>query len=93
MSINEQKILIVDDDPIVLKSLKDRLKNKFNLSVAELDFQEKWQRSKIGIAVIGKVLKGIPSNGGLISCIVITVLLLCSKILKSNNSARLGIIK
>jgi uncharacterized protein YlxP (DUF503 family) len=38
---------------LVLKSLKDRLKNKFNLSVAELDFQEKWQRSKIGIAVIG----------------------------------------
>ena len=25
MSINEQKILIVDDDPIVLKSLKDLL--------------------------------------------------------------------
>ena len=38
---------------LVLKSLKDRLKNKFNISVAELDFQDKWQRSKIGIAMIG----------------------------------------
>jgi uncharacterized protein YlxP (DUF503 family) len=37
----------------VLKSLKDRLKNKFNVSVAEIDFQEKWQRSMMGIAVIG----------------------------------------
>jgi uncharacterized protein YlxP (DUF503 family) len=37
----------------VLKSLKDRLKNKYNISVAELDFQDKWQRSVLGIAVIG----------------------------------------
>jgi uncharacterized protein len=37
----------------VLKSLKDRLKNKFNISVAEIGFQDKWQRSAIGIALIG----------------------------------------
>ena len=37
----------------VLKSLKDRLKNKYNISVAEIDFQDKWQRSIIGIAAIG----------------------------------------
>ena len=36
----------------VLKSIKDRLKNKFNVSVAEIDFQDKWQRSKLGIAAI-----------------------------------------
>jgi uncharacterized protein YlxP (DUF503 family) len=37
----------------VLKSLKDRLKNKFNASVAELEFQDKWQRAAMGVAVIG----------------------------------------
>ncbi len=37
----------------VLKSLKDRLKNKFNASVAEIAFQDKWQRAAIGVAVIG----------------------------------------
>ncbi|TFH02497.1 MAG: DUF503 domain-containing protein [Calditrichales bacterium] len=36
---------------MVLKSVKDRLK-KFNVSVAELDYLDKWQRSKIGIATI-----------------------------------------
>jgi len=37
----------------VLNSIKDKLKKKYNVSVAELDFQDKWQRSQIGIAVIG----------------------------------------
>ena len=27
---------------IVLRSLKDRLKNKFNVAVAEIGFQDKW---------------------------------------------------
>ena len=36
----------------VLKSIKDKLGNKFNVSVAELDFQDKWQRSQLGIALI-----------------------------------------
>jgi len=36
----------------ILKSIKDRLKNKFNVSVAELRFQDKWQRSEIGITTI-----------------------------------------
>jgi uncharacterized protein YlxP (DUF503 family) len=36
----------------VLRSVKDRLKNKFNVSVAEIGYQEKWQRSQLGIAII-----------------------------------------
>ncbi len=36
----------------VLKSLKDRLRNKFNVSVAELGELEKWQRSVLGVAMI-----------------------------------------
>jgi len=37
----------------VVKSIKDKLKNKFNVAVAEVDFLDKWQRSEIGIVTIG----------------------------------------
>ena len=37
---------------MVLKSIKDRLKNKFNVAVAEIGFQDKWQRAQLGIATI-----------------------------------------
>lgn len=35
-----------------LLSLKNRLKKKYNVAFAELDFQEKWQRTKIGIVTL-----------------------------------------
>jgi len=35
-----------------LSRLKERLKTKYNIAVAELDFQEKWQRSRIGLVTI-----------------------------------------
>ena len=35
-----------------LKRIRDRLRNKYNVAFAELDFQNKWQRSKIGIVTI-----------------------------------------
>lgn len=37
----------------ILKSLITRLKNKFNLSVAEVGAQNKWQKAELGIAVVG----------------------------------------
>lgn len=37
---------------MVIKSLIDRTKNKFNVSVAEVDAQNLWQRSVIGIAIV-----------------------------------------
>ena len=57
----------------VLSSLKARLGNKFNVSVAEVDHQALWQRTTIGIAcvanetryvnqVFDQVLKVIRSN-------------------------------
>jgi uncharacterized protein YlxP (DUF503 family) len=33
----------------VLRSLKDRLRGRFNVAIAELDHQDTWQRSQIGI--------------------------------------------
>ena len=36
----------------VLRSLKDRLRAKFNVAVAELEHHDKWQRSVVGIVTI-----------------------------------------
>jgi uncharacterized protein YlxP (DUF503 family) len=33
----------------VLRSLKDRLRKKFNVAVAELEGEDSWQRSVVGI--------------------------------------------
>lgn len=36
----------------VIKSLKSRLRNKFNVSVAETAFQESWDRARITVALV-----------------------------------------
>jgi uncharacterized protein YlxP (DUF503 family) len=36
----------------VVKSLKDRLRHKFNVSVAEIDFQDLWQRSMVAAVTV-----------------------------------------
>lgn len=36
----------------IIKSIVTRLKQRFNVSVAELDFQDVWQRAMLGIAVV-----------------------------------------
>lgn len=38
----------------IIKSLIDRIKHRFNVSVSELDAHDKWQRSVIGIAYINR---------------------------------------
>jgi uncharacterized protein len=62
----EIELLIPDSDSIkakryVLKSLKDRLRNRFNISVAETDYHDKWQRALIGVAVVSNETKHIDS--------------------------------
>lgn len=37
----------------VVKSIKDKLKHKFNIAIAEIDYLDKWQRAKLGIVTIG----------------------------------------
>ncbi len=41
------------DKRSVIRRLKDRLRNKFNVSVAEVDYADKWQRAQLGIAQVG----------------------------------------
>lgn len=45
--------LSLKEKRMILRSLKDRLGKKFNVSVAEVDYQDKWQRAQLGIAQVG----------------------------------------
>ncbi|MFX4261925.1 DUF503 domain-containing protein [Pelotomaculum propionicicum] len=36
----------------IIKSLIDRIKNRFNVSVAEVGEQDLWQRSTVGISMV-----------------------------------------
>ena len=36
----------------VLRSLKDRLRAHFNVAVAELDYQDTWQRAVVGVVTL-----------------------------------------
>ena len=36
----------------VIKGLKDRIRNRFNVSVAEVDHQSLWQRVTLGLALV-----------------------------------------
>jgi hypothetical protein len=35
-----------------LNSLKDRIRQKYNVALAELDYQDTWQRTKLGIVTL-----------------------------------------
>jgi uncharacterized protein len=41
------------DKRMVVRSLKDRLRTKFNVSVAEVDHQDLWQRSQVSVVTVG----------------------------------------
>jgi uncharacterized protein len=36
----------------VLRSIKDRLRHQFNVSVAETDHQDTWQRAELAVCVV-----------------------------------------
>ena len=38
----------------IIKGMKDRIRNKFNVSIAELDAHDKWQIAVLGVACIHK---------------------------------------
>ena len=38
---------------MVVRSLKDRLRTKFNVAVSEVDHQDLWQRSQISVVTVG----------------------------------------
>ncbi|AEF93663.1 protein of unknown function DUF503 [Desulfotomaculum nigrificans CO-1-SRB] len=59
----------------VLKSIVDRVRSKFNVSIAEVDNQDLWQRATLGVAAVSNetghvsqmldaVVRSIEANGG-----------------------------
>ncbi|MGF1582655.1 MAG: DUF503 domain-containing protein [Gemmataceae bacterium] len=57
----------------VVRSIKDRLRNGFNVSIAEVDAQDKWQLAVLGMAMVsedthyiklefGKILEALRSH-------------------------------
>ena len=43
----------LNDKRQIVKSLKDRLHDRFNVSVAEMDLQDQWQEAVIVCAMVG----------------------------------------
>ncbi len=42
------------DKRSVLKSLRDQIRGRFNVAVAEVEPNEKWQRAVVGVATLGE---------------------------------------
>jgi uncharacterized protein len=38
---------------MVLRRVKDRVRNKFNVAIAEVDEHDVWQRAVVGLALVG----------------------------------------
>ena len=47
-----------------IKSIKDRLRNRFNISVAEIGYTDKWQRASLGVATVSNETKQVESVFG-----------------------------
>ncbi|MEO0231077.1 MAG: DUF503 domain-containing protein [candidate division WOR-3 bacterium] len=43
----------------IINSLKDTLRNNFNISISEVDYEDLWQRSKFLIGIVGKDLTSL----------------------------------
>lgn len=58
VGILEVKVVIRDarslkDKRRVIKSLKDRIRNKFNVSIAEVGYHDLWQQALLGVSIVG----------------------------------------
>lgn len=47
----------------VLSSLKTRLRKRFNVSVAEVDYHDKWQRCLMAVALVGADRRAVDRVG------------------------------
>ena len=50
------------DKRMVLKSVKERLKNRFNISICEVDGQDTWQSATLAVAMVNNDKKFIDSS-------------------------------
>lgn len=42
-----------------VRGVKDRIANRFNVSIAEVGHQDKWQRLELAIAAVGPTRRGV----------------------------------
>ncbi|HEY8714392.1 MAG TPA: DUF503 domain-containing protein [Candidatus Acidoferrum sp.] len=52
LELHIQDAQSLKDKRQILRSLKDRLRAKFNVAVAELEYHDTWQRSVVGIVTL-----------------------------------------
>jgi uncharacterized protein len=50
------------DKRMVLRRVKDRLRQKFNVAVAEVEDNDLWQRAVLGLAVVGNERRFVESS-------------------------------
>jgi uncharacterized protein YlxP (DUF503 family) len=50
------------DKRSAVRGLKDRLRSRFNASVAEVAFQDKWQRAVIAVCILGSDRRQLESE-------------------------------
>jgi uncharacterized protein YlxP (DUF503 family) len=46
----------------IVKSLVDRVKHKFNVAIAEIGSNDKWQRAEIGISAVGNESRHVDAS-------------------------------
>jgi len=54
-----------------IKSLKERISHRFNVSIAEIDFLDDWQRAMFGICIISNDKSYLDKQYSLIETLVI----------------------
>jgi uncharacterized protein len=54
-----------------IKSLKDRISHRFNVSIAEIDFLDDWQRAMFGLCIISNDKSYLDKQYSLIETMVI----------------------
>lgn len=54
-----------------IKSLKDRLSNRFNASVAEIDALENWQQAVMGVCIISNDKSYLNKQYSLVEAVVL----------------------
>lgn len=52
------------DKRSAVHGLKDRLRSRFNASVAEVDHQDKWQRAMIAVCMLGNDRRQLETDMG-----------------------------
>ena len=54
----------------IIKSIMDKLRSKFNLSVAEIDYMDQWQRALLGLSMISNDQRVLTRNAAAIENLV-----------------------